>query len=148
MAGTAWFFSRPDFEERLDYLIVDEAGQMSLANALAVGTSARNVILVGDPRQLAQPSHGTHPDGAGASALEHLLGGHDTMPPDLGIFLDHTHRLHPDICRVVSELVYDGRGLSPDPECANQRMSGAGELGGSGIRWHPVEHSRQPVLLL
>lgn len=140
VAGTSWLFSRDSFDQSLEWLIVDEAGQLSLANTLAVATAARNLVLVGDPRQLAQPSKGTHPDGAGASALEHLLGDHDTMPETLGIFLDHTHRLHPDICKFVSEVVYEGR-LATDDECARQRVGGSGPLSGAGIRWHPVDHA-------
>jgi len=140
VAGTAWLFSRQDFDQALDYLIVDEAGQMSLANALAVGTSATNLVLVGDPRQLSQPSKGTHPDGAGVSALDHMLAGADTMPEDLGIFLDHTHRLHPDICEFVSEIVYDGR-LHSVAGCERQAIGGEGSLAGSGLRWAPVDHT-------
>lgn len=140
VAGTSWLFSRASFDQMLDCLIVDEAGQFSLANALAVATSSQNLVLVGDPRQLAQPSQGTHPDGAGASALEHLLGNHDTMPETRGIFLDRSHRLHPDICRFVSEIVYEGR-LSADPECARQRIGGSGAHSGSGLRWRPVDHA-------
>ncbi len=88
IAGTAWLFAREDFDQRLDYLIIDEAGQLSLANVLAVATAAKNVVLVGDPRQLAQPSQGTHPDGAEASGLGHLLAGVETMPAELGLFMN------------------------------------------------------------
>ena len=140
VAGTAWLFSRQDFDQTLDYLIVDEAGQMSLATALAVGTSATNLVLIGDPRQLSQPSKGTHPDGAGVSALDHLLAGADTMPEDLGIFLDHTYRLHPDICEFVPEIVYDGR-LHSVAGCERQAIGGEGALAGAGLRWAPVDHS-------
>jgi len=140
IAGTAWLFCRSGFDQSLDYLIVDEAGQVSLANAVAVGTCARNLVLVGDPRQLTQPLKGTHPDGVQTSALEHLLGGADTMPENLGIFLDRTYRLHPDICTFVSEVVYDGR-LHTVPGCELQRITGEGELAGSGLRWVPVDHA-------
>lgn len=139
LAGTAWLFSRPEFDQRLDYLVVDEAGQLSLANVCAVGTAARNLVLVGDPRQLSQPSEGVHPPGAGTSALEHLLAGAATIPPELGIFLDHTHRLHPAICAFISEIVYDGR-LRSLPGCERQAIGGSDPLGGSGLRWVPVEH--------
>ena len=71
----------------VDTLFVDEAGQVSLADALAMATCARNLVLLGDPQQLAQVSQGTHPEGAAASVLEHLLGGEDTIPPDRGLFL-------------------------------------------------------------
>jgi uncharacterized protein len=107
VAGTAWLLSSEEFDQSLDFLIVDEAGQYSLANTLAVGTAARNVVLVGDPRQLAQPTKGIHPGGAGVSALDHVLAKATTLPVDLGIFLDLTHRLHPAICDFISEVFYD-----------------------------------------
>jgi uncharacterized protein len=85
VAGTAWLFARDDFDggALIDTLVIDEAGQVSLADALAMGTAARNVILLGDPSQLAQVSQGTHPEGVVASVLEHLLGPHQTVPPEL-----------------------------------------------------------------
>ena len=79
-AGTAWLWARSGLAGSVDTLFVDEAGQLSLANVLAVAGAARNLILLGDPQQLAQPSHATHPPGAGASALEHILGDRATMP--------------------------------------------------------------------
>jgi len=100
-----------------------------------MGTAARNVILLGDPLQLAQVSQGTHPAGSGASVLEHLLGGRATVPPDMGVFLDRTRRMHPDVCRFVSEVVYDGR-LRWTPEVAQQAT-----VFGTGLRYLPVEHS-------
>ncbi|MCU1488786.1 MAG: family RecB-like putative nuclease, partial [Acidimicrobiaceae bacterium] len=139
LAGTAWLFSRPEFDQQLDFLVVDEAGQLSLANVVAVGTSARNLLLVGDPRQLAQPSLGTHPPGADSSALGHVLGDAETIPADRGIFLDTTHRLHPSITRFISEIVYDGR-LESEPGCERRAVSGGGPLSGSGLRFVPVEH--------
>ena len=57
--------ARQELDGTLDYLVIDEAGQVSLADAIAVGTSARNLILLGDPLQLAQVSQGTHPPGVG-----------------------------------------------------------------------------------
>jgi uncharacterized protein len=134
LAGTAWLFSRADLDGTLDALVVDEAGQVALADALAMGTAARNVILLGDPLQLAQVSQGTHPEGAGASVLEHLLGDHPTVAPDMGIFLDRTRRMHPDVCRFVSEIVYEGR-LDGLPELARQSTSF-----GTGLRYLPVDH--------
>jgi predicted RecB family nuclease len=139
LAGTAWLFCRPEFDQSLDFMVVDEAGQLSLANVVAVGTAARNLVMVGDPNQLAQPSKGTHPLGADVSGLTHLLGGAATMPPELGIFLDHTHRLHPQICTFISEVFYDSR-LASLPGCERQAVGGDGPVAGSGLRWCPVEH--------
>ncbi|HUY51929.1 MAG TPA: hypothetical protein VMV92_40550 [Streptosporangiaceae bacterium] len=102
-AGTSWMWSREQFAGRIDTLFVDEAGRMSLANVLAVAGAARNLVLLGDPQQLAQPSQATHPPGAGASALEHVLGEHATMPGHAGLLLDRTWRMHPKLCRYTSE---------------------------------------------
>jgi predicted RecB family nuclease len=136
LAGTSWLFSRDSMEEaEIDTLFVDEAGQLSLADALAAGTSARNIVLLGDQQQLAQVSQGMHPEGAGASVLEHLLGGEDTVSPDRGLFLGRTWRMHPAICKFVSEMSYEGR-LHPVPECATHKANGE-----SGLRFISVEHS-------
>ncbi len=138
VAGTAWLFSDSDMDQSLDYLFIDEAGQVSLANALASATAARNVVLLGDPLQLAQVSQGSHPDGAGVSVLEHLLGKNATVPPDRGIFLEESRRMHPDVCAFVSEVVYESRLRSRD-ECAKQAVTidGAKE---TGLRFLAVEH--------
>src|SRR5260221_2406913 len=102
----------------VDVLFVDEAGQMSLANVLAIAQAARSIVLLGDPQQLDQPQRGVHPPGADVSALAHLLNGRATIGSDQGLFLAETYRLHPDICAFTSELFYDGR-LKPRPENAN-----------------------------
>jgi predicted RecB family nuclease len=133
-AGTAWLFSREDMDGSVDTLVIDEAGQVSLADALAMGTAARNVILLGDPLQLAQVSQGTHPPGTGVSILEHLLGDAATIPPDRGVFLERTRRMHPDVCRFISEIVYDSR-LEGLPELARQATAF-----GTGLRFMPVVH--------
>jgi predicted RecB family nuclease len=139
-AGTAWHYCLPEAAATLDYLFIDEAGQISLADALALSTAAREVVLLGDPQQLPQVSQGTHPPGASASVLEHLLGDHQTIPPDQGIFLPHTYRMHPEVTALVSELMYEGR-LESDPACAAQSIRADSELSGVGIRWLPVEHT-------
>jgi predicted RecB family nuclease len=139
VAGTAWLFARETMIEAVDTLVVDEAGQLSLANVIAVAPAALNLILVGDPRQLAQPSKGTHPDGAGVSGLEHVLDGAATMPEHLGLFLDRSWRMHPRICGFISEQVYDGRLDSMD-QCQLQHIDDGPIAGGSGLRWFGVEH--------
>ncbi len=134
IAGTSWLFTRPELDDTLDVLVIDEAGQISLADAIAMGTSARSLILLGDPLQLAQVSQGSHPDGAGCSVLQHLLEDHETIPEDRGIFLTETRRMHPDVCRYISEAFYDHR-LESTPECSERSTSL-----GTGIRWLAVEH--------
>src|SRR5204862_3704552 len=87
IAGTAWLWAREGMTNSVDVLFVDEAGQKSLADVLAVSGATTQLVLLGDPQQLAQPSKGSHPEGAELSALEHLLGGEPTVPADLGLFL-------------------------------------------------------------
>jgi uncharacterized protein len=138
VAGTAWLFSDVAMDQSLDFLFIDEAGQVSLANALAVSTAARDVVLLGDPLQLAQVSKGSHPDGVGVSVLEHLLGTHATVPRDRGIFLEESWRMHPAVCTFVSEVVYDAR-LRSAKQCANQAVTIDG-ITETGLRFIPVEH--------
>src|SRR5207247_1658830 len=130
-AGTGWLWARPEMASSVDVLLVDEAGQMSLANALAISHAATSVVLLGDPQQLDQPQRGLHPPGAEVSALGHLLNGHETIPPDRGLFLIETRRLHPDVCAFISELFYEGR-LVPRPENSEQRLNAGDLLGGTG----------------
>ena len=134
LAGTAWLFSREKLDRALDYLVLDEAGQISLADALAMGTAARNLIFLGDPLQLAQVSQAVHPAGAGASVLEHLLGDAPTIPEDRGVFLERSFRMHPGVSDFISEIVYAGR-LHSDASAARRTTSS-----GTGIRFAPVDH--------
>ena len=119
VAGTAWLWARPQMRNTVDVLFVDEAGQKSLADVVAVSGAAKSIVLLGDPQQLAQPSKGSHPEGAEVSALEHLLDGADTMPEDLGLFLETTFRMHPRVCAFISEVAYDGR-LHSEPGLERQ----------------------------
>ena len=139
VAGTAWLFTRPGMQHTLDVLVADEAGQLSLANVLAVAGSAASLVLLGDPQQLAQPVKGVHPHGAGVSALEHVLHGAATLGEDQGILLDTTFRMHPCIAAFISETSYDRR-LKVAPGCAHQKILAEGVLAGNGLRFVPVEH--------
>jgi uncharacterized protein len=139
LGGTSWLWSREDAVATVDVLFVDEAGQMSLANALAVSGAANSLVLLGDPQQLDQPQKGAHPDGVGVSALEHVLGGAATMPPERGLFLPTTWRLHPSICAFTSELFYDGK-LQSRAGLERQRLTGTRHFDGAGLWWVPVAH--------
>ena len=140
VGGTAWLWAREDARNAVDVLFVDEAGQMSLANVLAVSQAAASVVLVGDPRQLEQPQQGSHPDGTNVSALEHLLDGRQTIPPDRGIFLPETWRLAPRICEFTSEMFYENR-LRARAGLENQTLANAGPMDGSGLRLVLVPHN-------
>jgi uncharacterized protein len=138
VSGNAWFFARDEAIEKFDYLFVDEAGQIALADAVAIAPAARNLIFIGDPLQLAQVSQGVHPVGVGVSVLQHMLGDARTIAEDRGIFLNVTHRLHPEICTFISEAIYDGR-LVPGEDTIHQSI-GDGAAFGSGLRYWPVAH--------
>ena len=141
VAGTAWLFAREELRGALDVVVVDEAGQLSLANTLAVSGAGRDLVLLGDPQQLAQPSKGTHPDGAGVSALDHVLEGAPTLRPGRGLFLDRSYRMHPSICRFVSNISYEDR-LGPAPGCERRAVvARSSPVGGATLRWVPVEHA-------
>lgn len=140
VAGTAWLWSRAELQEDpVDVLVLDEAGQMSLANAIAVAPAGRSLVLLGDPQQLSQPQKAEHPPGAGVSVLEHLLDGSPTIPDDRGIFLSQTFRLHPDVCRFTSNTFYAGR-LESAPGSERQRLLTSEPFSGTGLRFVPVAH--------
>ncbi|TDP74731.1 TM0106 family RecB-like putative nuclease [Roseateles toxinivorans] len=121
IGGTAWLFADEDADQLLDVLFVDEAGQVALANLIAAGTCARNIVLLGDQMQLAQPVQGVHPGRSGDSCLDYLLDGAATIAPDRGIFLATSFRMHPDVCRFISDAVYDGR-LLPEAHNAHRQL--------------------------
>lgn len=139
VAGTAWLWARPKMAGAVDTLFVDEAGQMSLADAVAISGAARNVVLIGDPQQLEQPSQAAHPDIVPASALEHLIGGRATIDPRHGLLLDETFRLHPSICTFTSEQFYEER-LHSSAAATEQRLR-AGPLESPGLYVALVNHA-------
>lgn len=138
VGGTAFFFARDENAQSYDWLFVDEAGQVGLANMVAMGRAARNIVLVGDPQQLPQVIQGAHPAPANLSCLEWMLGDHATVPPDRGIFLGVTRRMHPDVNRIISEQVYEGR-LASHADTARQRVTGT-SFPEAGAFWVPVAH--------
>jgi uncharacterized protein len=138
VGGTGWDFANANKIPRLalDLLVIEEAGQYSLANTIAVAPAARNLMLLGDPQQLPQVSQGTHPEPVDESALGWLVDGHHTLPPERGYFLDCSFRMHPAVCGPVSRLSYDGRLQ------AREDVSGARHLDGvpPGVQVLTVEH--------
>ena len=83
---------------------------------------------------------GIHPPGADVSALGHLLGESATVDSSRGVFLDHTWRMHPDVCAFTTEQFYEGR-LGTRPELARQTVLGPGPLAGHGLRFVAAEHA-------
>ncbi|HUG30244.1 MAG TPA: TM0106 family RecB-like putative nuclease [Candidatus Limnocylindria bacterium] len=139
VGGTAWLWSSAEMEGSVDVLFVDEAGQFSLANAIAVAPAGGSLVLLGDPQQLDQPLQGSHPPGAERSALGHVLDGEAVIRADLGLFLADTWRLHPDVCDFTSEVFYEDR-LESEPSLSEQALVGVAPADGTGVRWLPVQH--------
>ena len=108
-AGTKYHFSSAYYEEKLDYIFIDEAGQLSLADLIIIGSTAKNIVLIGDQNQLGQPIKGTHPGISGISILDYLLEEQDTIPENKGIFLNKTFRLNPKINEFISDNFYESR---------------------------------------
>jgi uncharacterized protein len=138
-AGTPFLWSRPEFADAVDVMFVDEAGQLSLIDTLAISHSANNLILLGDPQQLKQPQKGTHPPGTELSALEHILQDAKTIQPEQGVFLDLTWRLHSRICAFNSELFYEGR-LKSKADNDHQRIEGCADYPEPGLYFEAVDH--------
>ncbi|MDB4469656.1 TM0106 family RecB-like putative nuclease [Akkermansiaceae bacterium] len=144
IGGTAWFFSREDMQERLDYLFIDEAGQVSVANLVAISQCTKNLVLIGDQNQLQQPLKGSHPGKSGYSLLDYYLEGHSVIPKDKGIFLGTTWRMHPEICEFVSTSFYNKKLLAhPDNKKRSvlpPKTQGSLINKYEGIVFVPVEH--------
>lgn len=139
VGATAWHFARYA-GAAYDYLIIDEAGQVSIANVLAMARCARNIVLVGDPMQLPQPLQGSHPGDSGRSCLEYLIDGHRIVPSDRGVFIPISRRMHPRVCGFISTAVYENRLGSDDAAGRQTLLSRAGDdLVGAGMR--AVVHS-------
>ena len=138
-AGTVWMWAREEYLESVDVLFIDEAGQMALADVIAAGQAARNLVLVGDPQQLQRPLKGSHPEGAEKSALEHLIGEQKTITSDQGMLLPLTRRMHSKVCRFTSELFYEGK-LHSHPVTEPQRLEGHRWLSAPGLWFIPVTH--------
>lgn len=143
VGGTAWLLAKESFRGDFDYLFIDEAGQVSLANTIAMSMCARNLVLLGDQMQLGQPIQGDHPGRSGDSALDYLLNGEATIAPEKGIFLEKTYRMHPDVCRFISEAIYESRLVSDESTFGQSLIlneSAHPMLKPTGIRYIPVEH--------
>lgn len=142
VGSTAWAFTREEFVDRLDYLFIDEAGQVSVANLIAMSRCARNIVLMGDQMQLGQPLQGSHPAESGLSILDYLLRDTPIMPAHMGVFLSTTYRMHPAVNEYISGAIYED-ALQAHPDNVHQRLIVRdNELLPieAGILFIPVEH--------
>ena len=145
VGGTSWLWAHADLAGAVDVLFVDEAGQVALANVIAMSPCADSMVLLGDPQQLEQPKKAAHPDGIDVSALEHVLEGHATVPDDRGVFLPRTWRMCPAITGYTSEMFYESR-LTSIEGLENQRLNDAEGLSGAGLRVVFAEHDGNRLL--
>jgi predicted RecB family nuclease len=141
---TAWGFAREDLADMFDYLFIDEAGQVSVANLIAISRSTKNIILMGDQMQLSQPTQGSHPAESGLSTLDYLLHDKPTIPENLGVFLETTYRMHSAVNQFISSSVYEGK-LAADLDNDKQIIKVPNGYSGimnkeAGIIFVPVEH--------
>lgn len=135
VAGTAWFFAHPEMRANpVDVLVVDEAGQLGLADLLASSLATKAMVILGDPQQLPHVSQASHPPAASASGLGYLLNGDPVVDDQKGVFLDTTWRMVPPLAGFVSESFYEGR-LNAHPSCAIQTTAS-----GVGLRWLEANH--------
>ena len=143
VGGTSWVWCRKELHGGWDYLFVDEASQVSLADLVAAGQCANNIVLLGDQMQLAQPIQGVHPGESGLSALDYIMQGQATVAPHRGIFLNESHRMHPEVCTPISRGIYEGR-LGSSENCRQQclvlQQGAAPALRAAGIISVSVEH--------
>lgn len=136
VGGTAWDFAHERWpDDGLDLLVIDEAGQFSLADTIAVSRSAQRLLLLGDPQQLPQVSQGRHPEPVDGSALAWLAAGGSVLPDGLGYLLPESWRMHPTVCAAISELSYAGR-LSANPVTTTRSLDGVTP----GVVHVPVVH--------
>lgn len=136
--GTAFAFSHARFDGLLDLLVIDEASQVPMANVLAMARCTRNLLLVGDQQQLAQPVVAEHPGQSGLSCLSFATAGEEVIPETKGLFLNKSWRMPPALCELVSETFYQERLMSHPANAAN-KIHWDGPA--SGLIFLPVEHT-------
>ena len=156
VGGTAWLFAgilqkpmlrsnrRPKRSpsHAFDYLFVDEAGQVSAANLIAISACAENIVLVGDPLELPQPIKASHPGESGDSCLEYVMKDKRVVPPSQGIFLNITRRMHNSVCKFISDMVYDGN-LESDAAASRQSLVDKNGRSLYGVHFVDVPHEHR-----
>lgn len=137
VGGTAWDFSNTTRVARggLDLIVIDEAGQFSLASTIAVAAGAKLLLLLGDPQQLPQVSQGAHPEPVDTSALGWVMNGDAVVRPEYGYFLDRSWRMHPAVAEPVSRLSYAGQ-LASAPGTEQRAIDGVTP----GLHLAPLRH--------
>lgn len=139
LGGTVYTLVKESYDNTsFDWLVIDEAGQVSLSNLLYMSRVARNILLVGDQQQLSQPNRAAHPEDSGLSCLDYVMADHAVVPADRGVFLATSWRMPPVLTAMVSELFYEGQ-LQPFPANDHNRILWSRQP--QGLLFEPVEHS-------
>ena len=120
VGGTTWAHSIDESIDQYDVLVIEEAGQMSLANTAVISRCAKSIILVGDQQQLSQPTKANHKFGGGLSVLEYWMNNKKVVPNNLGIFLSKSWRMEPSIASIVSDIFYESKLKSYNKNCDNK----------------------------
>lgn len=107
-----------------DLVVFDEASQVGIAHALALAPLGRRVVFAGDPQQLAPIVQSDHP--MAQAWLGRSMFHYKDACPRATYFLDEQSRMAAPICRIVSDLFYDGRlrlaaGCDDDPLWRRER---------------------------
>jgi hypothetical protein len=124
--ATSALSTRPNFDCRagsIDLVVIDEAGQCSLAHVLPLAYRAKRLVVVGDPQQLAPVVTANAADlralatAAGADP-DQLAAAHHTYGADSAysafaarfppLLLAEHYRCHPEIIEFCNRQFYDG----------------------------------------
>ena len=140
-AGTSWFFVDPRMNKKLDYLFIDEAGQVALGTTIANATSSKNLVLIGDQMQLSQPMRAKHNGYARKSSLDFILENNDTIPAEKGIFLAITRRLNEKLCSFISDSFYDSRLTSHEITKTRSVKLNLEPIKNEGLFYVPIDHA-------
>jgi len=140
-SGTKYHFCHPINDDKLDYLFIDEAGQFTIADIIAIGRVAKNIVLIGDQNQLGHPTEGVHPGESSKSVLNFLLGDLETIPENKGIFLNTTYRLHSKINEFISHNFYEDKLVChKDNDLRSINLSGHKIIHSEGIFYIQANH--------
>lgn len=144
VGATPYALSRVEAIGLFDYMFVDEASQVPMANFVAMAPSSRYAVLVGDQQQLEMPIQGAHTGAVGLSCLAYLVGdGVNTVLPTQGLFLDISYRMQPTLCNFVSRAFYENALAAHDiskDNCINLKQRASGLIhSGKGLVFVPCD---------
>ena len=131
--GTTHQFCKPEARHQFDFLLVDEAGQLSFADVLASAHASKDgLLLAGDTKQLPHIARCIHGGYADQSGLEQAVG---SIPAGSSMMLTETRRMCPPITAFVSKNFYSGKlRCNSSLKLGRQLVIGSNRFSGNGIR--------------